>query len=440
MNLQNYNENSIKTLAPREAVRENYAMYIGDNTSRGFHHLLTEIVANAMDEAASGFGTLIKVEIDTKKNQATVIDKGRGIPFRLNNEGKYAIKEMCTSLHSGGKFASAGNYKSSLGLHGLGATVTNSLSKMFRIEVARADGNCVLEFRDGKETAFSIEDKVNKVTGSTITFVPDPEVFETTKWDKETIMEELQLHALLNNNLTFVLIWDGKEVAKYLYSNGIKDMLNLKFGDAKPLTDVITYKTVINKDTASECNVELALRYSTEGTEKVYAFTNGGYNPDLGTHVTGFRSAWTSKINQLAREHELLKMSDENLEGTIIRRGLCLVLSIKMTERPMFAEQTKLKLTSPGARGYVSQAVGGMTLPKKDMEAIVSKILLEKKAEEAAQRKRDAIKAISAGGKNINVLKEVSEKFSDATSKTGDRELFLVEGETNRNCPYSFYH
>ena len=207
-------------------------------------------------------------------------------------------------------------------------------------------------------------------------------------------------------------------------------MLNIKFGDAKPLTDIISHKVILNKDTASECSVELALRYSTEGTEKVYAFTNGGYNPDLGTHVTGFRSAWTSKINQLAREHELLKMNDENLEGTIIRRGLCLVLSIKMTERPMFAEQTKLKLTSPSARGYVSQAVGTMTIPKKDLEAIVNKILLEKKAEEAAQRKRDAIKAISAGGKNINVLKEVSEKFSDATSKTGERELFVVEGKS----------
>lgn len=244
----------------------------------------------------------------------------------------------------------------------------------------------------------------------------------------------------MNNNLTFILVWDGKEVAKFLYTNGIRDMLNIKFGDAKPLTDIISHKVILNKDTASECSVELALRYSTEGTERVYAFTNGGYNPDLGTHVTGFRSAWTSKINQLAREHELLKMNDENLEGTIIRRGLCLVLSIKMSERPMFAEQTKLKLTSPSARGYVSQAVGTMTIPKKDLEAIVNKILLEKKAEEAAQRKRDAIKAISAGGKNINVLKEVSEKFSDATSKTGERELFIVEGETNRNCPYSFCH
>ena len=181
MNLQNYNENSIKTLAPREAVRENYAMYIGDNTTRGFHHLLTEIVANAMDEAASGFGNIIKVEIDTKQNKASVIDRGRGIPFRMNSEGKYAIKEMCTSLHSGGKFASAGNYKSSLGLHGLGATVTNALSKMFRIEVAREDGNCVLEFRDGEEIIFNIEDKRNKITGSTVSFIPDPEIFGNTK-------------------------------------------------------------------------------------------------------------------------------------------------------------------------------------------------------------------------------------------------------------------
>ena len=428
MALQNYDENSIRTLGPRDSVRENYGMYIGSVSTQGMHHLLTEIVANSMDEAQAGFGKLIIVKVDSAKNQVQVIDEGRGIPFRLNADGKYALREMCTSLHSGGKFSGERSYKSSLGLHGLGATVTNYMSSYFRIDVVRADGKAHIEFDNGVETSFNIEDCTNAKTGSTVTFIPDPTMFIKLKWNQETIKEELQLHALLNNGLTFRLIWDGKQVAEYNYKNGIRDMLDIKFGDLKPLTNPIYFSTVVNEDQENECAVEFALRYCTEGSEKIYAFTNGGYNPDYGTHVTGFKSAWTSLINTKSREYKLLDENMENLDGNLIRKGMVLVLSIKMAERPMFAEQTKLKLTSPGARGMVSQAVGKLNIPKADLEAIVKKILTEKKAEEAAQRQRDAVKRISAGGKNINTLREVSEKFSDASNRTGYRELFFVEG------------
>lgn len=436
MSLNNYNENSIKTLKPREAVRENYSMYIGDNTSCGMHHLLTEIVANSMDEAAAGFGTLITVLINTKDNAATVDDHGRGIPFRMNSEGKYAIKEMCTSLHSGGKFAESGNYKSSLGLHGLGATVTNALSKYFYINVIRQDGECVLEFCDGNETEFTIWDKVHKPseTGSLVRFIPDPAIFGNTKWDMDTIKEELQLHALLNNNLTFELMWDNQKVASYCYQNGIKDMLKLKFDSDKPITNAL-YHTATIKNGKEECIVELAIQYANDGAERTYAFTNGGYNPDLGTHVTGFRTAWTTLINNKAHEYGLLGPNDANLDGALIRKGLYVVLSIKMTERPMFAEQTKLKLTSPPARTFVSQAVAKMNIPRPDLEAIIKKALLEKKAEDAAQRKREAERKVSAGGRTLNALRDMPEDFAESIDKEGT-ELFLVEGETKMNCPY----
>ena len=428
MGLNNYNEDSIKTLGPREAVRENYAMYIGDNTSRGFHHLFTEIVANAMDEFAAGFGNIITVDVDSNKNKITITDRGRGIPFRKNKEGKYAIIEMCTSLHSGGKFANEKNYKSSLGLHGLGATVTNALSSYFEIRVKREDGNCVLIFENGKQTQFEIKDCTNDATGSIVSFIPDKEIFGNERWNIDTIKNELQLHALLNNNLTFIFNYDGEQLAKFCYSNGIKDMLSIKFGDEKPLTNPIYSSTVINEGKDNECLVEIGLRYNNSGSEKIYAFTNGGYNPDFGTHVTGFKSAWTTYVNNKGRELGLIGQEEENLDGGLIRKGLCLILSIKMNERPMFAEQTKLKLTSPSARSFVSQAVGKMVISKVDIEAIVNKALIEKSAEDAAQRKREAEKRIASGGKKVRFT-DFSDKFADRINKTGG-ELFLVEGNS----------
>lgn len=428
MSLNNYNENSIRTLKPREAVRENYSMYIGDNTSKGMHHLLTEIVANSMDEAAAGFGTKIIVKINTKENKASVIDSGRGIPFRLNAEGKYAIKEMCTSLHSGGKFADAGNYKSALGLHGLGATVTNALSKYFSILSAREDGDCILEFKNGEEINFKINDVLHKETGSIVSFIPDDIIFGNSKWDLEIIKEELQLHALLNNNLTFELYCDDKKIINYCYQNGIKDMLKLKFDSDKPITNAIYYNTTI-KNGKEECIVELAIQYANDGGERTYAFTNGGYNPDLGTHVTGFRTAWTTLINNKAHEYGLLDNNAGNLDGALIRKGLYVVLSIKMTERPMFAEQTKLKLTSPSARTFVSQAVSKMIIPRPDLEAIIKKALIEKKAEDAAQRKREAERKVSAGGRTLNALRDMPEDFAESIDREG-AELFLVEGKS----------
>ena len=168
-----YDENSIVTLGYRDAVRNAIGMYIGNAESGGMHHLLEEIVCNAMDEAAAGYGKEITVIISSKDNMATVIDRGRGIPFRKNKEGKYAIKEMCTSLHSGGKFENAGNYKSAIGLNGVGATVTNALSSFFRINATREDGNCILAFSEGVEIEFTINDRKNVLTGSEVIFIPD---------------------------------------------------------------------------------------------------------------------------------------------------------------------------------------------------------------------------------------------------------------------------
>lgn len=443
MSVNKYDENSIVTLDYRESCKQAIGMYIGNSESGGMHHLLEEIVCNAMDEAAAGYGKEIVVEINSNVGMATVKDSGRGIPFRINKQGKYAIKEMCTSLHSGGKFENAGNYKSAIGLNGVGATVTNALSSYFEITSVREDGRCHLLYEDGVEKDFEITDgelEADSHTGSTVSFIPDNNVFKGIKWNKTKIMEMLQIHAIMNENISFVLCWDEESPIKYCYAEGVETYLKLKVGDLKPITGIIKSKSIINKGMANEATVEIAIQYVNDGSERVYAFTNGAYNPDFGTHVTGFRSAWTTLVNNKARELEMIDINSENLDGGLIRKGMFLVLKFNyLTERPQFNEQQKLKLTSTSARAITSQAVSKMIISKSDIEAIIKKALIEKSAEDAAQRKREAEKRISAGGKNINALREFSEKFADCIDKTGDTEVFLVEGETKMNCPYSFF-
>lgn len=428
-----YDENSIVTLQYREAIRSSIGMYIGSNDSEGMHHLLTEIVANAMDEAAAGFGKVVRVEIDRADNSAAVIDNGRGIPFHMKENGNYAIVEMCTSLHSGGKFEGQGNYKSSLGLHGVGATVTNALSSDFIIEVWRDHEHCFFEVYDGDVLDPDIEPYKGTRQGTTVKFVPDNKIFKDIKWDIEKIKAELQLHALLNNGITFELIEknDDKILGtwKYFYTNGIKDMLKIKSEGEKLLTNPVYFSTNVVADTGESCDVEMAFTYCEKGYETIYSFVNGGYTPNNGTHVTGWKTAFTTLINKIARDQEILKDKDKNLSGDIIRKGLILVLSIKMTERPMFAEQTKKTLNSPSARGYCSKAVGQLQLQPKEIKQILDKIMLEQKAEEAAQRKREAQEKIARGGKSMNSLRDLPEKLADANDFT-DAEIFFCEGDS----------
>lgn len=428
-----YDENSIITLAPRQAVRENLGMYIGSNDTIGMHHLLTEIIANAMDEAAAGYGKIIEVTIDRSDNSAKVKDNGRGIPYKINDSGNYAIVEMCTNLHSGGKFDGQNAYKSSLGLHGVGATVTHALSTYFQIDVWRDNEHCQFVSYDGNYDDPTIVKEKTTQSGSEVKFIPDSDIFGTTIWDTNKIKEELQLHALLNNGITFVLNEvkeNGKiDTCKYLYTNGIKDMLKIKTEGMKLLTTPVYFSTTIVGDNKATCDVEMAFAYSDKANETIYSFVNGGYTPNDGTHVTGWKTGYTTLINKLARENEYLKDKDKNFGGEIIRKGLVLVLSIKMSERPMFAEQTKRTLNSPSARGYCSKAVGQLVIDKKALKQILDKIDIEQHAEEAAQRKREAQEKIARGGRSMNTLRDLPEKLADA-SDFSDAEIFFCEGDS----------
>jgi DNA gyrase/topoisomerase IV subunit B len=424
MAISKYDENSIITLAPREAIRSSIGMYIGNSETGGMHHLAEEIICNAMDEAAAGFGKEIIVNVDTASNTLTVKDSGRGIPFRMNKSGKYAIIEMCTDLHSGGKMEGQSNYKSAIGLNGVGATVTQALSSYFKIISTREDGVCTLIIDNGKITKMEIVDGPHKETGSIVSFIPDNSVFKGIKWEDSQLLAFLQNHAVMNDGIRFSLYRDLKLVNSFCYDNGMLEFLQENVDkDSKPITHPIYYKC----DDGTNI-VEIALQYTMSKGEDTFAFTNGAYNPDLGTHVTGFRSAFTSLINTKAREYKLLDLNDDNLDGTLLRRGMTLVLSLKMAERPQFNEQQKLKLTSTSARAIVSQAVSKMTMAKSDVEAIVKKAILEKKAEDAAQRKREAEKRIISGGV-LNTLTDLPEKFAGANNKSGC-ELFIVEGKS----------
>lgn len=429
-----YDENSIVTLGYRDAVHQALGMYIGSNDINGMHHLLTEIVANAMDEAAAGYGKRIQVIIDRSDNSACVIDNGRGIPFHKKEDGNYAIVEMCTNLHSGGKFEGQGNYKSSLGLHGVGATVTNALSSDFIIEVWRDKEHCFFEVYQGDALDPDIEPYSGSRQGTMVKFIPDSSVFGDLKWDIKKIQEELQLHALLNNGITFELIEEDtlEKVLgnwKYCYTNGIRDMLKIKSEGEKLLTNPVYSSSNITLETGESCLVEMAFAYCDKSYEQIFSFVNGGYTPNDGTHVTGWKTAYTTLINKLARENEVLKEKDKNLSGEIVRKGLFLILSIKMDGRPMFAEQTKRTLNSPQARTFCSRAVGQLQLQPKEIKQILDKIMIEQKAEEAAQRKREAQEKIARGGKSMNSLRDLPEKLADASDFT-DAEIYFCEGDS----------
>lgn len=428
-----YDENSIMTLNYREAARQSIGMYIGGNSAENMQHLVTEIVSNAMDEAAEGYGKLIKVIVNKDNNSVEVIDQGRGIPYKKNKNGKYAIVEMCTSLHSGGKFEGQGNYKSSLGLNGVGATITNALSTTFIINVWRDGEHCVFEVLDGKHGDPVVEKYSGKNQGSSVYFIPDASVFNNAKWDTEKIREELQLHALLNNGITFELIVKENDKIiqdiKYLYKSGLKDLLQIKTEGKKLLTDITYFKTSTEHDSENvSADVEIAFAYTDEPSERIYSFVNGGYTPNDGTHVTGFKTAFTSLMNKMGKELGVLK-EEKKFSGDSVRRGLVLCLSIKMTQRPMFAEQTKKTLNSPCARQLVSKAVGKMQIENNVIKQILKKIENEQKAEEAAQRKREAQEKIAKGGHSMNSLRDLPEKLADA-SDFNNAEIFFCEGDS----------
>lgn len=354
---QNYGAEQIQVLEGLEPVRVRPGMYIGSTGERGLHHIVYEIVDNSVDEALAGFCDEIKVTIE-KDNSITVRDNGRGVPVDTKEGiGKSALEIVFTVLHAGGKFG-GGGYKVSGGLHGVGASVVNALSKSLTAKV----------YKDGKIYSQSYEKGIptTKVEvigecdkndhGTEVHFVPDDTIFETTVYNYDTLKTRLRETAFLTKGLKITLtdLREGKEKEKtFHYEGGIKEFVEFINKGKKPVYDKVFYC----EGTKDNILVEVALQHNDEYQEAIYTFVNNINTPEGGTHLTGFKNALTKALNDYAREKKYLKENDENLSGEDIREGLTAIVSIKI-EDPEFEGQTKQKLGNSEARGAVASIVG----------------------------------------------------------------------------------
>lgn len=433
--MQRYDESSIQILEGLEAVRKRPGMYIGSTDGRGLHHLVWEILDNAIDEVLSGFGNSIQITIK-EDNSVEIIDEGRGMPYKPHASGRPTTEVIFTQLHAGGKFSDSG-YSVSGGLHGVGGAVVNALSQFLVVTVYR-DGKIFKQnFADGGSKISDLEEigKTNK-TGTTIWFKPDPKIFSTTLMNYDIIKERVRESAFLIKGLKITLIDDrNKQKEVFQYFDGIKEYVTFLNKQRKPFDEVhlinTNYKVNGHK---TPIQVEVAFQYSESYSEVIVSFVNNVRTKDGGTHEIGFKSALTRAINDYARKYNILKEKDENLDGVDIREGITAIISLRISEDLLeFEGQTKNKLGTPDARTAVESVVFENMLSYLEENLtvanhIITRSINAKKAREAARKARDAARS----GKKQN-KKEVtlSGKLTPAQSKDKSiLELFLVEGDS----------
>jgi len=421
-----YTAASIQVLEGLEAVRRRPGMYIGSTDERGLHHLVWEVVDNSIDEAMAGHATTIRVTIKTDGTMV-VQDDGRGVPVGKHSTGKDALEVVHTVLHAGGKFG-GGGYKVSGGLHGVGVSVVNALSEWLRVESARDGSVWVQEYERGKPKA-----AVKKVgpqgdrRGTTTIFRADPTMFTSTDYSFEVISERLRESAYLTKGVWITLVDERVDRERSFYfEGGLESFVRHLNRNKEALHDRPIYVERKEGSTA----VEVALQYNDSYTENVLAFANNINTVDGGTHVTGFRAALTSSLNDWARRSGTLKDSDGNLSGDDVREGLTAVISVKLTD-PQFEGQTKAKLGNAEVKGQVQTAVGeaiGQYLDENpaDGRRVIEKCLTAARAREAARKARDlvlrkgALEGLSLPG-----------KLADCQERDPARsELFIVEGDS----------
>ena len=432
-----YGGGEIKILEGLEAVRKRPGMYIGSTSASGLHHLVWEIVDNSVDEAMAGFCTEISVTVH-KDNSITVVDNGRGIPVDLHPVKKIPTLEVVmTILHAGGKFDNNA-YKVSGGLHGVGISVVNALSSKVVVQVKR-DGNIYeMQFARGNTTKKMEVVGASDTTGTTVTFWPDAEIFETCEYNFDTLHNRLQETAFLNKNLRIVLTDERPAepvVEEFCYEGGIIDFVKfLNEGREVPelLKDPIYIEGASPEGTPTERmgEVEVAMQWNTGYGENVMSFANDIYTPEGGMHLEGFRTALTRVINDYARKQGLLKEKEANLTGDDVREGLSAVISVKLAD-PQFEGQTKAKLGSSFMRALVLKTVTeGLTdyleeHPKAARE-IVKKAQQASKARNAARKAREATRR-----KSLLESASLPGKLADCSSRDAEQtELFIVEGDS----------
>ena len=425
----NYDESNIQILEGLEAVRKRPGMYIGSTDARGLHHLVWEIVDNAIDEALSGFGDNIQVTI-CKDNSIKVTDHGRGMPTGMHASGKPTTEVILTILHAGGKFNEDGGYKTSGGLHGVGASVVNALSSWLEVTIYRVGKVWQQRFEDGgsKVGKLKVIGKSNQ-TGTTIHFMPDSSIFSVYEYNFSTISERLMESAFLLKGIKIDLVDErtGKEIS-YQYDNGLTAFVEYLNYEKETLNEIINIE-----GTNNEIEVDVAMQFTSGYQETTLSFVNLVRTGDGGTHETGFRSALTRTFNEYARKYGLLKEKDKNLEGNDVREGLSAIISIKVPEHYLqFEGQTKSKLGTPEARNVVDTVVYEkltyfLEEHKETADNLVKKMIKAAQVRDAARKAREAARK----GKGPRQEKILSGKLAPAQSKDKKRkELYLVEGDS----------
>lgn len=424
-----YDESSIKILEGLEAVRKRPGMYIGSTDKRGLHHLVWEIVDNGIDEAINGYGNHLTVIIH-KDGSVSVSDEGRGVPVGKHASGKSTPEVIYTVLHAGGKFQEGG-YKVSGGLHGVGASVVNALSKWMKVSICRDGGKYEISFKNGGHLDSDLKKvgTTNK-TGTTVRFMPDDTIFSTTTFSFTTICERMQESAFLIKGLMIdVIDEEDEKEAHYHYERGLEEFVSYLNEGKKVLHNVVGFDAVKNK-----IEVECAIQYTDSYSENVVSFVNNVKTSDGGSHEVGLKSALTKVFNDYAKNNGYLKAKDKNFEGTDVREGLTVVLSLKIPEDLLqFEGQTKGKLGTPLAKTVVEQVVyEKMQYFLEENKAvatdIINKALKGKAAREAARKAREEARK----GKTKNSKeKNLSDKLAPATKKNPKKnELFIVEGDS----------
>jgi len=420
-----YTAASIQVLEGLEAVRRRPGMYIGSTDLRGLHHLVWEVVDNSIDEAMAGFAKTIRVTI-TKDGLVEVIDDGRGVPVGKHSTGKDALEVVHTVLHAGGKFG-GGGYKVSGGLHGVGVSVVNALSEWLRVETARDGSVWTQEYKRGKPTG-----PVKKMgpqgdrRGTRTVFRADPEMFETTEFSFETIAQRMRESAYLTKGVWITLIDERADRERSFYFEGGLQSFVRHLNRNKE----VLHRPIYVERREGSTAVEVALQYNDTYTENVLAFANNINTVDGGTHVTGFRAALTSSLNDWAHKAGVLKPADGNLSGDDVREGLTAVISVKLTD-PQFEGQTKAKLGNAEVKGQVQTAVTDSLVQHLeenpgDGRRIIEKCLTAARAREAARKARDLV--IRKGA--LDGL-SLPGKLADCQERDPARsELYIVEGDS----------
>ena len=424
-----YDENSIKILEGLEAVRKRPGMYIGSTDKRGLHHLVWEIVDNSVDEIINGYGKKVKI-ILYKDGSISVEDEGRGVPVGMHSSGMSTPEVIYTVLHAGGKFEEGG-YKVSGGLHGVGASVVNALSKWMEVTIKRDGHEYFIRFKDGGKLDLPLKQigNTNK-TGTKVRFMPDSEIFETTHFSYSTICERMQECAFLLKDITIEIYNenDGRNDI-FHYDNGLEAFVNY-LNDGK----IALHKTALFEGVKDKIKVCVAFQYTDAYAENIISFVNNVKTNDGGSHEVGFKSALTRVFNDYARNNKYLKDKDKNLEGSDTREGLTAIISLQIPEEALqFEGQTKSKLGTPSARTAVDSIVSEklqffLEENKAVATNIMDKIIKSKVVREAARKARDEARNGKEKNKKEGAL---SGKLTPAQSKNPKiNELFLVEGDS----------